>query len=265
MSANQAHDPAQSSALIKSADDERLIDRFAAEAAGIPGVIAVTLGGSRAVGTDHRDSDFDFAIYHRRRLDPADVRAVGWPGEVFAPGEWGGGVMNGGAFLEVEGRRVDLHYRDLDSVERCCAQAEAGHFNVERLPFYLAGIPTYVVMAELAIARVLVGELPRPSYPPALRDAAPPFWRGAAQLSLAGARGYAEREQLPECVASLTRALIEEAHARAAERAEWVLNEKRLIDAAGLGAVRPAFELLSAAADRLAALCAEVERAIARR
>ena len=37
-----------------------------------------------------------------------------WPGQVFAPGEWGGGVMNGGAWLTMEGQRVDVIYRDLD-------------------------------------------------------------------------------------------------------------------------------------------------------
>src|SRR5262245_13966055 len=60
--------------------------------------------------------------------------------------------MNGSAWLTVTGRRVDLHYRDLDDVERHLAEAEQGRFTVERLPFYLAGIPTYVVAGELAVA-----------------------------------------------------------------------------------------------------------------
>jgi predicted nucleotidyltransferase len=48
----------------------------------LPSVEAVTLGGSRATGTHRADSDWDFAIYYRGRFDPADLRAVGWPGEV---------------------------------------------------------------------------------------------------------------------------------------------------------------------------------------
>jgi hypothetical protein len=146
-------------------DDERFAKLIANQTARIAGVLAVTLGGSRAQGEHRPDSDWDFGLYYRGRLDPDDVRALGWAGTVFAPGEWGGGVMNGGAWLSVEGRRVDLHYRDLDEVQHHLAEAEQGRFRVERLPFYLAGIPTYVVVGELAIARVLVGALPRPGFP----------------------------------------------------------------------------------------------------
>lgn len=40
------------------------------------------------------------------------------------PGDWGR-IVNGGAWLEVEGERVDLLYRDLDVVEHWVAEAEA--------------------------------------------------------------------------------------------------------------------------------------------
>jgi hypothetical protein len=78
--------------------------------------------------------------------------------------------------------------RDLDEVEQHLAEAEQGRFRVERLPFYLAGIPTYVVVGELAIAKVLVGALPRPEFPAALREQATRFWAEASRLSL----NYAE-------------------------------------------------------------------------
>lgn len=32
---------------------------------------------------------------------------LGWPGEVSEIGGWGGGVFNGGAWLEIEGHGVD--------------------------------------------------------------------------------------------------------------------------------------------------------------
>ena len=90
---------------------------FAERLAEIPGVVAVALGGSRAQGTEAEDSDWDFALYYRGSIDPDDVRALDYPGEVFAPGEWAF-PMNGGAWLRVDGERVDLIYRDLDDVER---------------------------------------------------------------------------------------------------------------------------------------------------
>ena len=90
---------------------------LAEELASLPGVLAVALGGSRAQGLHRPDSDWDYAVYYRGGFDPNHLRARGWPGEVFEVGGWGGGVMNGGAWLTIEGRRVDVHYRDLDAVE----------------------------------------------------------------------------------------------------------------------------------------------------
>lgn len=102
----------------------------------------MALGGSRAQGTAIDASDWDFSIYYRGTLDTAGVRAMSWEGRVTEPGEWGGGIMSGGAFLTVGGRKVDLHYRDLDAIDHWWNEAREGQFVVERLPFYLAGIPS---------------------------------------------------------------------------------------------------------------------------
>jgi hypothetical protein len=81
-------------------------------------------------------------------------------------------VFNGGAWLSAEGTRVDVHYRDLDDVEFRLAEAREGRFGIERLQFHLAGLPTYIVVGELAQNVVLHGDLPSPGgYPDAL-DAA---------------------------------------------------------------------------------------------
>ena len=77
---------------------------------------------SRALGTDTETSDWDFALYYRSNFDPDGLRALGFSGEVFDVGAWGGGVMNGGAWLTIEGRRVDVMYRDLNDVEHCYAR-----------------------------------------------------------------------------------------------------------------------------------------------
>ncbi|GAA0904155.1 hypothetical protein GCM10009549_07440 [Streptomyces thermoalcalitolerans] len=95
-------------------DDSSFLRDTADRLAALPGVRAVALGGSRARGTHRPDSDWDLALYYRGRFDPAGLRAVGWEGEVSEIGAWGGGVFNGGAWLRIDGRRVDVHYRDLD-------------------------------------------------------------------------------------------------------------------------------------------------------
>ncbi|MFJ5275728.1 nucleotidyltransferase domain-containing protein [Streptomyces parvulus] len=215
--------------------DDAFLDSTADRLAGLPCVRAVTLGGSRAQGTHRPDSDWDMAVYYRGDFDPGDLRALGWPGEVSELGAWGGGVFNGGAWLTVDGRRVDVHYRDLDVVEHQTAEAGAGRFRVEPLMFHLAGIPTYLVVAELAVNRVLRGELPRPAYPAALRETAPAHWYGAATATLAyAADGHAPKGALTQVAGAIALATTQTAHAVLAARGEWVTNEKGLVRRAGL-------------------------------
>ena len=222
--------------------DEAFRGDVAARLATLAGVCAVTLGGSRAAGTNRADSDWDFGVYYRGGFSPDDLRAIGWPGTVFEIGGWGGGVFNGGAWLQVDGRKVDVHYRDLGDVEHELAEARAGRFGIERLMFHLAGIPTYIVLAELASSRVLAGELPAgldpPAYPQPLRVAAARRWWQDAQATLAyGRAAYAAEGKLAETAGTIAVAACQAAHALLAGAGQWVTNEKRLLDRAGLRAV----------------------------
>jgi hypothetical protein len=201
--------------------------------AAIPGVVAVTLGGSRATGTATDESDWDFGLYYRGTIDPQDVRALGWPGEVSGPGDWGR-IVNGGAWLEVAGAQVDLIYRDLDEVFHWTAEAEHGRFTIDREVGYVAGIPTYVLAGELALGAVLSGSLPRPSFPEALRVAAPPRWYHLAAGALHFADVHARRADRVAVAANLGQAVLATAQGRLAADGRWVLNETGIVDAAGL-------------------------------
>ncbi|GAA2282578.1 nucleotidyltransferase domain-containing protein [Streptomyces hawaiiensis] len=216
--------------------DHTFLATTADRLAALPAVEAVTLGGSRAQGTERPDSDWDLAVYYRGAFDPADLRAVGWEGEVCELGAWGGGVFNSGAWLTIEGRSVDVHYRDLDVVEHVAAEAEAGRFRVEPLMFHLAGIPTYLLVAERAVNRVLRGELPHPgAYPRALRESAPAHWHGMAAATLAYAKaGHAPKGAVTQVAGAIALAATQTAHAVLAARGEWVTNEKGLVARAGL-------------------------------
>ena len=213
------------------------MEYLAARLAAIPGVVAVTLGGSRATNTAVEGSDWDFGLYYRGRLDPADIRALGWPGRVFAPGEWGR-IVNGGAWLTVDGTKVDLIYRDLDVVAHWTAAAEAGEFEIQREVGYVAGIATYVLVGELALGRVLAGELPRPAFPPKLRRTAPIAWSRLATGALHVADVHAGRQDRAACLANLGQAVLATAQGRLAAAGEWALNEKRITERAGLHAVQ---------------------------
>ena len=211
------------------------VRHIAATLREVPGVVAVTLGGSRAGGTAQTDSDWDFGLYYRGRIQADDVRALGFEGTVVEPGQWGR-LVNGGAWLTVEGQRVDLLYRDLDFVQHWVDEAEAGRYEVDQVEGYLAGMATYVLVGELALAELLAGELPRPEFPAALRATAPARWRSSAAFSLAIAETAAERHDIVSCAGLLSKAAIEAAQAALAERGEWALNEKAIVRRAGLGA-----------------------------
>ncbi|MFE7169644.1 nucleotidyltransferase domain-containing protein [Streptomyces sp. NPDC057616] len=228
-------------------DDQDFLDAVADRLAALPTVEAVALGGSRAQGTHRPDSDWDLAVYYRGPFDPADLRAVGWAGEVSDVGGWGGGVFNGGAWLTVDGRRVDVHYRDLDVVEHEVAEAAEGRFRVEPLLFHLAGIPSYLVVAELAINKVLRGEAPRPAaYPEKLRVRAAERWRGTAHATLAYAKAHhAPNGRLTEVAGALATAAVQTGHAVLAGRGEWVTNEKKLLERAALRDIDTIVETLS--------------------
>lgn len=210
-------------------------DTVAGYLARIPGVLAVTLGGSRAQGTHHPDSDWDFALYYRGNLDTDAIRGMGWEGEVTEPGAWAY-PMNGGAWLTIRGHKVDLLYRDLDDVERWVDRAERGEWELYRVPGYLAGMPSYALVAELALAKVLTGSLPRPTFPQALRLSAPPRWRWEAGFALDHVEAHARRGDHAACIGKCAYAILAAAHAALAEAGAWVVNEKRLVERAGLQA-----------------------------
>ncbi|MES0837138.1 nucleotidyltransferase domain-containing protein [Nocardiopsis tropica] len=249
---------------MTTSDDERFLAATADRLASLPAVRAVALGGSRAQGSHRPDSDWDLALYYRGRFDPQDLRDTGWPGEVSELGDWGGGVFNGGAWLRIDGRAVDVHYRDLEVVEHELAEAGAGRFRVEPLMFHLVGIPSYLVVAELAIGRVLVGDLPRPDYPEALRRSAPPVWRGLASATLAYAeRNHAPRGRVAQTAGLVAQAASHTAHAVLAGRGEWVTNDKELLARAGLEEVDLVVAGMTADPQDLVAGVAEAGRILA--
>lgn len=218
------------------------VSEIAAVLAGLPGAIAVVLGGSRALGWNRSTSDWDLGLYYRGRIDLAGLERFG---EVYPPGSWGR-LMNGGAWLRLEDTKVDVLLRDLDSVEDWTRRAEDGDFEVDALLGYLAGAPTYLLSAELSSCRALTGEVTPVSFPSRLAEAAPLSWRFRRSFSLAYARTHAVRGNATGSVGQAAKAVVEEANARACERRQWVCNEKQLMeivdvsDAQGLFAEVPA-------------------------
>jgi hypothetical protein len=215
---------------------------------GTSGVRAVVLGGSRAVGTADEGSDWDLGVYYQ---GPLDLRALTRWGQFHAPGSWGR-VMNGGAWLTLGGVRVDVLLRDLDVVERWTDCARRGEFEIDSLLGYLAGVPTYSLMAERSAGRILRGSLSEVgAFPARLAEAAPERWRFCRKFTIEHARSRAKRGDLVGTVGQAAKAVIEEAHACLCEERRWALNEKRIVSLAGLDAVHRAFSSVPSASTAL--------------
>jgi hypothetical protein len=85
---------------------------------------------------------------------------------------------------------------------------------------------------------VLAGDLPRPRFPPKLRETAPTAWFPARSRALHFADVHAGRQDRVACLANLCQAVLAKAQGRLAAAGEWVLNEKRLAQRAGLTSVQ---------------------------
>jgi hypothetical protein len=164
--------------------------------------------------------------------------------------------MNGGASLTVEDRRADVTNRDLDAVEHWVSGGSEGRFEIEAVDGWLAGMPTYVLVAELASGEALAGELPRPEFPAALGEAATRRWRDTV-ASARDRRVARVAGDVTGCVGLLAKAAIAAGQARLAERGEWVLGEVGIVRRAGLGRSET---ILAATGDRPLGL----ERAVSR-
>jgi hypothetical protein len=205
------------------------------ELIAMPGATAVVVGGSRAAGAALATSDWDLGVYYR---DAVDLPALAAQGRVPPPGAWGR-IMNGGAWLQLHGTAVDVLLRDLTAVEQWAAAARQGRFDIDGLPGYVAGIPTYSLVAEASTALVVRGVLELDTaFPDALATAAPLRWRFNRDFSLHHASMHADRGNTAGVVGQSARAVFEEAHARHCERSRWALNEKRLVADAGMDHVQ---------------------------
>lgn len=208
----------------------------------VPGLAAIVLGGSRARGSAHLTSDHDIGLYFaaaspidtERLLAAAKEIADDPAATTVTPvGEWGPWIV-GGAWLSVEGRKVDLLYRNADAVEAVMKSCHAGLVTMTYQPGHPHGFCSAIWMGEIAycqplhdpqglIARLKSIALP---YPPPLREALIQRFRweilfGIENAELAIARG--DRTHVAGC---LYRSLACIAQVLFALNERYLINEK---------------------------------------
>lgn len=214
--------------------------------APLPGVVGVVLGGSRARGQHGPDADTDLGLYY-------EAPAFDWPAVVAvlkahddrraplglgAPGEWGP-WMNGGAWLKVEGRAVDVLLRDVDFVGGIIDQARQGRFSQSYQIGHPHGWHSYMVLGEVHHNVPIVGDLERlrslqqktVPYPDALRRSAADRFLFEARFSAILLRKLESREEPTQAAGLAYRAVMCLVQVLFAANETYPVNEKGAVDA----------------------------------
>jgi predicted nucleotidyltransferase len=140
-----------------------LLERVVPALAAVPGVVALTLGGSRATGAAHASSDTDIGVYFSERvgLDIERLRDVlrslvdePAAAQVTEVGGWGPWIVGGGWFT-ISGQKVDLLYRPVESVERVIGDCREGRVSMDYQPGHPHGFCSAIWMGEVALCRPL--------------------------------------------------------------------------------------------------------------
>jgi hypothetical protein len=215
-----------------------VVDRLAA----VPGIAAIVLGGSRARGNAAPSSDYDLGLYYRPDCPPdipalaqaaAELVDVPRPDLVTPLGGWGPWI-NGGGWLDIQGQRVDLLYRDLGRVAQIAEECRAGRVEVAYQPGHPHGFVNAIYLGEVAICRVLwdpqnvLGPLKVQAhpYPPRLKQAILDKFRWEIRFALETAVKAAARGDTSYVAGCCFRATACMMQVLFAHNEQYLLNEK---------------------------------------
>jgi hypothetical protein len=225
-----------------------LLARISAALAAVPGVVAVVLGGSRATGAAHAASDYDIGLYFSEcvGLDAERLRGVvkGLVDEPAATqvtevGGWGPWIVGGG-WLTITGKKVDLLYRPIESVETVICGCREGRISVDYQPGHPHGFCSAIWMGEAALCRPLrdpEGALARlkgmtTPYPEALREALIRRFHWEILFSIENGQAAVPRGDETYVAGCAFRALACAAQVLFALNRLYLLNEKGALAAA---------------------------------
>lgn len=233
-----------------------LASKIAADLAQIPGVAAVVLGGSHARGEADEKSDIDLGIYYRHE-EPVSTGALdklasslddrGRTGLVTQIGDWGPWI-NGGAWLVIDGFRMDWLYRDLGDVELAIGSVRAGTISTHYQPGHPHAFHNYIYAGEVnhgqplydpqrAFARLKAKTLP---YPARLKSAIVSKFLWEARFALDTANKSASRRDVAYIAGCLYRSAMCMTQVLFALNERYFLNEKGSITAVEAFSTRPA-------------------------
>lgn len=228
-----------------------MLTRLTSALAAVPGIAAIVLGGSRARNTAHPASDYDIGLYFTTAT-PLDTERLLEAVKAFADspaaasvtpiGEWGPWIV-GGAWLAIEGRKVDLLYRNADAVEAVMDSCRAGVVTMDYQPGHPHGFCSAIWMGEIAYCQplhdpqALIARLKSTAqpYPRALRDALIRRFQWEVSFGIANAELACARGEQTHVAGCIYRSLACVAQVLFALNERYLINEKgALLEAAHL-------------------------------
>lgn len=224
---------------------QNILNEIIKELNGIPGIVGIVLGGSRARGTNHATSDIDIGIYYDESADfnVNDVSRVATKLDdehrenlVTSLGEWGAWI-NGGGWIIVHGFHVDLIFRDVKRVEQIIDECLLGNVSTH----YHTGHPhaylNVMYMGEVSICKILDDKTNRIAklksktipYPKPLRDAIIGYFMFEASFSLMFAKDNVDKDDISYVTGHCYRTISCLNQVIFAMNEEYCINEKKAV------------------------------------
>ncbi|WP_039071244.1 nucleotidyltransferase domain-containing protein [Brevibacillus sp. FSL L8-0520] len=222
---------------------QKIIEDVAKHLQGVPGVVGIVLGGSRARGTHRPTSDIDIGIYYDEAggFDAAEIGKIATKLDdehrenIITPlGAWGPWV-NGGGWLVVQGYHVDFIFRDVNRVSQVIDDCLSGSVTAN----YQTGHPhaylNVMYMGELSICRILCDPAKRLAalqaktkpYPKALQQAMIGYFMFEASFSLMFADKNVDKDDVTYVAGCCFRAIACLNQVLFAKNEEYCINEKK--------------------------------------
>lgn len=262
---------------------EGILHTIVESLAGISGLEAIVLGGSRARGTQSADSDIDIGLYYNagtidfsllemkiKQLDQDHRDPL-----LAMPGEWGNWV-NGGCWLKMADMPVDFILRDVARVQKAVAECREGivtsHYQTGHPHAYFNAM----YMGELAVSQLLwsrskeLVDLKETAehYPPRLKEALIQLFSFEAGFSQMLAAKNSSRDDTYYVFAHLVRSVSALNQVLFAVNEQYCINEKKAVKMIETFPLRPdsykvrVDEVYSMAGNDSAAACDQLQALI---
>ncbi|MCD8908159.1 nucleotidyltransferase domain-containing protein [Staphylococcus arlettae] len=234
---------------------DHIVNKIVTEISGLPGVVGVVLGGSRAKGNHRPDSDIDIGIYYDETqgfnteyIETAAGKLNDEQKEqlITALGDWGEWI-NGGGWLIVDGYHVDLIFRDINKVNDVINDCLAGKVTIHYQTGHPHGFLNVMYTGELNICEILADpqntlhefKTKTYPYPPEVKQSITQFFAFEASFSLMFIEDNVDKDDISYLIGHLFRCLSCLNQVIFAKNEVYCINEKKAVALINTFPVKP--------------------------